>query len=222
MPIVIFIFVRSNKKIILTLVKNSVLGITMMKSKNQKGFTLVEMIGVLAVIGILASVATPRIIETIEDAKISKYLLNTKTLSVAVAKYYVDTGTYPALDSNYPISTHPHTHQLVTNAINAAGDPITGWQGPYLEKEPKHPSSNTARIRLATTSDARYACDVDGDGTSDGTFFMLIMDTVGDTVGEKISNSIDSDAGSTTWKSNGLIKQYNSNSTTLVHCLSRV
>ncbi len=67
-----------------------------------------------------------------------------------------------------------------------------------------------------------FDTEIKGDGTSDGTFFMLIMDTVSDRVGEKISNSIDSDAGSTAWKSNGLIKQYNSSSTTLVHCLSRV
>ena len=53
----------------------------------NKGFTLVEMIGVLAVIAILVSVAAPKIFATREDAKVSAYVWQVNTLTPAVAKY---------------------------------------------------------------------------------------------------------------------------------------
>ena len=62
---------------------------------NIAGFTLVEMIGVLAVIAILVSVAAPKIFAAIEDAKVSAYVQKINTLTSAVAKFQVDTGAWP-------------------------------------------------------------------------------------------------------------------------------
>ena len=62
-----------------------------------------EMIGVMAVIAILAAAATPKIFEAIEDAKISAYFQMIKEIELATAKFYKDTGRYPRHYANYSI-----------------------------------------------------------------------------------------------------------------------
>ncbi|MDA0824251.1 MAG: prepilin-type N-terminal cleavage/methylation domain-containing protein [Proteobacteria bacterium] len=64
---------------------------------NIAGFTLVEMIGVLAVIAILGSVAAPKIFAAIEDAKLSAYIQQINTLTSACevpGRYWRVAATY--------------------------------------------------------------------------------------------------------------------------------
>ncbi|MEM7233820.1 MAG: prepilin-type N-terminal cleavage/methylation domain-containing protein, partial [Planctomycetota bacterium] len=63
--------------------------------QGQKGFTLMEMIGVVAVIAILAAMATPMIFDAILDARVSAVLQQARTLETAAARYYTDTGQWP-------------------------------------------------------------------------------------------------------------------------------
>lgn len=60
----------------------------MTKNKTQKGFTLIEMIGVLAIIGILAAVVAPRVIESIRDAKVTSAISSVNAAKTAVLNYY--------------------------------------------------------------------------------------------------------------------------------------
>ncbi len=63
--------------------------------KSNKGFTLIEMIGVLAIIGILASVVAPKVIEAIRDAKVTSSLANLNTVKSASINYYARYNAYP-------------------------------------------------------------------------------------------------------------------------------
>jgi prepilin-type N-terminal cleavage/methylation domain-containing protein len=59
----------------------------------RKGFTLIEMIGVLAVIAILASLLIPKIYEAINNARISNSALSYNTVKTALADHYAKYGS---------------------------------------------------------------------------------------------------------------------------------
>lgn len=69
----------------------------MIKMRNQKGFTLVELLVVVVIIGILASVAIPNFVGAQDKAKNSGVQSNAHTVQMAVEQYGVDMGgTFPA------------------------------------------------------------------------------------------------------------------------------
>ena len=60
----------------------------------KKGFTMIELIFVIVILGILASVAIPRLAGTREDAEISTAVANLRTLLSDAASYYVVKGEF--------------------------------------------------------------------------------------------------------------------------------
>ena len=62
----------------------------------KKGFTMIELIFVIVILGILASVAIPRLAATREDAEISATVANLRTLVSDVTAYYTAKGEFPA------------------------------------------------------------------------------------------------------------------------------
>jgi prepilin-type N-terminal cleavage/methylation domain-containing protein len=59
---------------------------------NHKGFTLIEMIGVLAVIAILAAVLIPKVFEAINSARINNASMTCDTVKTAIADHYAKWG----------------------------------------------------------------------------------------------------------------------------------
>ena len=58
----------------------------------KKGFTMIELIFVIVILGILASVAIPRLAATREDAEISATIANLRTLLSDASAYYAAKG----------------------------------------------------------------------------------------------------------------------------------
>ena len=60
----------------------------------KKGFTMIELIFVIVILGILASVAVPRLAATREDAEVSAAVANLRTLVSDASAYYVAHGHF--------------------------------------------------------------------------------------------------------------------------------
>ncbi len=80
-------------------VRKSVLMVCLMpsgkKSSKNKGFTLVELLVVLAILALLLTLAVPRYFNGIERAKEATLRQDLNTLRESIDKYYADTGKYP-------------------------------------------------------------------------------------------------------------------------------
>jgi len=64
--------------------------------KRRKGFTLVELLIVVLILGALAAIAIPRISSSATTAKINACKTNVDTMNTQIELYYADTSSWPA------------------------------------------------------------------------------------------------------------------------------
>jgi prepilin-type N-terminal cleavage/methylation domain-containing protein len=69
----------------------------MKKMTKNKGFTLIELVVVIAIIGILAGIAIPRFMDATATARGARILADMRTLDSVATMYYARAGTYPML-----------------------------------------------------------------------------------------------------------------------------
>jgi type IV pilus assembly protein PilA len=64
--------------------------------RNRKGFTLVELVVVIAILGILAAIAVPRFLGSLDTAEENADQSTLAAVSSAVSLFFMENGTYPA------------------------------------------------------------------------------------------------------------------------------
>jgi general secretion pathway protein G len=88
----------------------------------ERGFTLMEMLVVLVVIGLIAAVAIPQVMRLLESAKHKAARIQLETLGQSLNYYQLDIGEYP-------------TSQEGLAALWKAPPQKEAWNGPYVRQE---------------------------------------------------------------------------------------
>lgn len=122
-------------------------------SAGTAGFTLVELLVVLAIMAMLAGLVAPRVMDYFGRAKVDTAKLQLENIAAALELHRLDVGRYP---------TNPEGLQALVAPTGAAR-----WQGPYLKggAVPLDPWGRPYRYRIPGTEGRSF--DVFSSGPSD-------------------------------------------------------
>lgn len=123
------------------------------------GFTLIELMVVLAILGLLAGLVGPRVMKHLDDSKARTARLQVEDLAAALDLYRLEVGDYPTAEQGLA-------------ALIAAPSGVTQWNGPYLRKRhlPQDPWGHDYLYRIPGTGGAYdlYSLGADAQEGGDG------------------------------------------------------
>ncbi|NOT41697.1 MAG: type II secretion system major pseudopilin GspG [Alphaproteobacteria bacterium] len=87
----------------------------------ERGYSLLELLVVLAILGLIIAIAAPRLIGYFEASKAKTAKIQISNLATAMDLYYLSNGGYPAEEQGL-------------KALVEKPDGVPGWDGPYLNR----------------------------------------------------------------------------------------
>ena len=101
-------------------------------ARRSRGFTLIEIMVVIVIIGLLAAFIVPTVIGKVDEARVAKAKGDIRALETALSMFYLDNSKYPT------------TEQGLKALVQQPNDPtIRHWKpGGYLERVSKDPWGN--------------------------------------------------------------------------------
>lgn len=87
----------------------------------ERGFTLVELLVVLVILGLLATIAAPRVIKYLSSAKVDAAAAQIQNLATTLDLYRLEVGHYPSAEQGL-------------EALVAQPPGVDSWNGPYIKK----------------------------------------------------------------------------------------
>ena len=125
-------------------------------SQRLSGFTLMELLIVLVIIGLLAALVGPTLYQRIGPARESTARAQIENFATALDSYFVDLGRYPSTQDGL-------------KALRAKPESADKWNGPYLKKEiPADPWGNQYVYRAPGRSGGYEIVSYGADGREGG------------------------------------------------------
>jgi general secretion pathway protein G len=91
------------------------------RRRDDGGFTLLEMLVVLAIMGLLAAIIAPQVLKYLGTSRTQTAKVQIQNVVAALELYRLDVGHYP-------------TQEEGLNAVIIAPPAAAGWNGPYLQR----------------------------------------------------------------------------------------
>ena len=91
------------------------------RAQRAAGFSLIELLVVIVILGLIASIVAPNLMGKVGGAKVKTAVVQIEDLAAALELYYLDVGNYPATD-------------VGLSALIVAPPNLQQWGGPYLRK----------------------------------------------------------------------------------------
>ncbi len=111
-----------------------------MKAVNQGGFSLVEILVVLVIMGLLISVVAPTVLNQADDARVQKVYADFKAVETALKIYRLDNYVYPTSEQGLEALVEPSTLDPEPRNFKKGGYlpevPLDPWGRPYLYLQP--------------------------------------------------------------------------------------
>jgi general secretion pathway protein G len=92
------------------------------EKRREKGFTLIEILVVIIIIGLLAALVGPRLFGKVSTAKLGAAKAQIELFGTALDTFRLDVGKYPTTEEGL-------------KALREKPSGVEGWNGPYLPKE---------------------------------------------------------------------------------------
>ncbi len=92
------------------------------RAAGQAGFTLLEILVVIAILGLLVGLVAPAALRQLGGARVSVARQSIERLASVLDLYKLDVGSYPTTDQGLP-------------ALGARPSGVSNWTGPYLKGE---------------------------------------------------------------------------------------
>jgi len=126
--------------------------------RDQRGFTLVEMLVVITIIGMIMGLIGPRVLNYMSESKVKTARIQIQSFSNALDLFYLDVGRYPTTAEGLAALVKPN------GAIN-------GWAGPYLKGGvvPNDPWNNAYVYRSPGQASPYDITSYGADGQEGGT-----------------------------------------------------
>ncbi len=125
--------------------------------RRQQGFTLVEILIVVVILGILAAIVIPQFTSASESARASSLVSQLQTIRSQLELYQVQhVGAYPTLaqlQDEWEVMT---SKTLADGTVDADGD-----FGPYLQKPPVNPFESSSSVADAAAATVGWVYDED-------------------------------------------------------------
>lgn len=126
--------------------------------RQQRGFTLVELLVVITIIALIMGIVGPRVLNYLSDSRAKAAKIQIESLASALDLFFLDTGRYP------------NGSEGLAALVRRPGS-IAAWNGPYLKGGvvPPDPWGNPYLYRSPGQNGAYDILSYGADGTEGGT-----------------------------------------------------